>query len=122
VGKYTQTVTGQFYPYIRPQETGTKTDIRWWKLTKKGGKGVKFISNVPFSASALHFTTDDLDDFNVKKQRHPVELEEEDMTVFSIDLKQMGVGCVNTWGALPMKKNLLPYNNYEFEFVIEPVK
>ena len=122
VGKYTQTVTGQFYPYIRPQETGTKTDIRWWKLTKKGGKGVKFISNVPFSASALHFTTDDLDDFNVKKQRHSGELEEEDMTVFSIDLKQMGVGCVNTWGALPMKKNLLPYNNYEFEFVIEPVK
>jgi beta-galactosidase len=121
VGRYNQTVTEQFFPYIRPQETGTKTDIRWWNLTQRGGKGVQFYSNIPFSASALHFTTDDFDDFDSKKQRHSGELKERDVTVFSIDLKQMGQGCINTWGALPMEKYRVPYDNYEFSFIIKPV-
>lgn len=49
LGNYRQTVDEQFYSYIRPQETGTKTDIRWWKQTNKGGNGLMFISEAPFS-------------------------------------------------------------------------
>jgi beta-galactosidase len=122
VGLYQQTVSEQFFPYIRPQETGTKSDIRWWKLTNKAGQGVKIYAAEPFSASALHFTNNDLDDFEAKEQRHSGELLEQDMTVLSIDLKQMGLGCINTWGALPIEKYRIPYTDYEFSFVVEPVK
>lgn len=121
VNKYNQTVSQQFYPYIRPQECGTKSDIRWWKLTDKGGMGVKVYSSLPFSASALHYTTADLDDMERKEQRHSGELEERDITVLSVDLKQMGLGCINTWGALPMEKYRIPYDDYEFSFIVEPV-
>lgn len=58
LGNYKQTVEEQFYSYIRPQETGTKTDIRWWKQTNKGGNGLMFISEAPFSASALNYSID----------------------------------------------------------------
>lgn len=121
IGKYKQTVSEQFFPYIRPQETGTKSDVRWWELTQKSGMGLKIYASVPFSASALHFTNNDLDDFEQKEQRHSGELEEQDMTVLSIDLKQMGLGCINTWGALPMEKYRLPYQDYEFTFIVEPI-
>ncbi len=121
VNKYNQSVSQQFYPYIRPQECGTKSDVRWWKLTNKRGIGVKIYSTLPFSASALHYTTADLDDMERKEQRHSGELEQRDITVLSVDLKQMGLGCINTWGALPMEKYRMPYNNYEFSFVVEPI-
>lgn len=121
INTYKQTVSEQFYPYIRPQETGTKSDIRWWKLTNRGGKGFKIYSDIPFSASALNYTNTDLDDFDVKDQRHTTELLEQDFTILSIDLKQMGLGCINSWGALPIEKYRIPYGNYEFSFVIELV-
>ncbi|SMO51934.1 beta-galactosidase [Saccharicrinis carchari] len=121
VGKYQQTVSEQFFPYIRPQETGTKSDVRWWKLTQKSGIGVKVYAPDLFSVSALHFTNNDLDDFESKEQRHSGELVERDITVLSIDLEQMGLGCINTWGALPMEKYQIPYNDYEFTFMVEPI-
>lgn len=62
LGKYSQTVDEQFYPYIRPQETGTKTDIRWWQQMNMGGKGIRFTAETPFSASALHYSIESLDD------------------------------------------------------------
>ena len=70
LGNYRQTVDEQFYSYIRPQETGTKTDIRWWKQTNKGGNGLMFISEAPFSASALNYSIESLDDGVQKDQRH----------------------------------------------------
>ena len=122
IDRFEQTVSEQFFSYIRPQETGTKSDVRWWKLTAKCGKGVKVYSDAPFYASALHFKNDDLDDFEGKDQRHSGELEEQDLTILSIDGKQMGLGCINTWGAYPMEKYRLPYGDYEFTFIIEPMK
>jgi beta-galactosidase len=121
VDRYQQTVSEQFFPYIRPQETGTKSDVRWWKLTNRAGMGVKIMAAKPFSASALHFTTADLDDGDAKEQRHSGELEEQDLTVLSIDKAQMGLGCINTWGALPMEKYRLPFQDYEWTFMVEPL-
>ena len=60
----------QYYPYIRPQESGTKSDIRWWKLTDIDGRGLAIRSDVPFSASALNYLPEDLDDGWDKDQRH----------------------------------------------------
>ncbi|WP_251966510.1 glycoside hydrolase family 2 TIM barrel-domain containing protein [Parabacteroides sp. AD58] len=122
IGKYVQTVDEQFYSYIRPQETGTKTDIRWWNQTNKGGNGIQFVGKAPFSASALHYTMESLDDGLEKDQRHSELVPQTDYVNFCIDKVQMGLGCVNSWGALPLEKYMVPYQDYDFTFVIKPIQ
>lgn len=122
IGLYNQSVTEQFYPYIRPQETGNKTDIRWWKLLNMKGDGLMFVAEAPFSASALHYTIESLDDGDFKKQSHSGELEEFNLTNFLIDKAQQGLACVNSWGALPLPEYRLKYDNYEFIFIMIPIK
>ena len=122
LGKYTQTVDEQFYSYIRPQETGTKTDIRWWKQTNKGGNGLMFVADAPFSASALHYSIESLDDGRQKEQRHSELVPRIDYTNVCIDKVQMGLGCVNSWGALPLEKYRLHYGDYEFSFIMTPIQ
>ena len=121
LGKYRQTVKEQFYPYIRPQETGTKTDIRWWRLLNIGGNGLQFVSDAPFSASALNYTIESLDDGAGKDQRHSPEVEKANFTNFCIDKAQTGLACVNSWGAIPLEKYRLPYQDYELSFIMTPV-
>lgn len=121
IGKYRQTVEEQFYPYIRPQETGTKTDVRWWRLLDISGRGLQFVADAPFSASALNYTIESLDDGAGKDQRHSSEVEKSDFTNFCIDKVQMGLACVNSWGTLPLEKYRLPYQDYEFSFIMSPV-
>ena len=122
LGIYRQSVDEQFYFYIRPQETGTKTDIRWWKQLNAGGNGLKVVGDAPFSASALHYTICSLDDDEQKDQRHSPEVQKADLTNLIIDKAQMGLGCVNSWGALPLPQYMLPYGDYEFTFILTPVK
>ena len=124
IGLYDQTVKEQFYPYIRPQETGNKTEVRWWKLTNKAGQGAVFKSDVPFSASALNYLTEDLDDGINKEahQSHSGELEERDFVQFRILAKQMGLGCIDSWGAWPLKNYMIPYGDYSFTFLILPTQ
>lgn len=122
IGKYRQTVAEQFYPYIRPQETGTKTDIRWWRLLNIGGNGLQCVADAPFSASALNYSIDSLDDGAQKDQRHSPEVTKADFTNFCIDKAQMGLGCIDSWGALPLEKYRLPYQDYEFSFILTPVQ
>ena len=121
LGKYRQTVAEQFYPYIRPQETGTKTDIRWWRLLNISGNGLQFVSDAPFTASALNYTIESLDDGAAKDQRHSPEVEKADFTNFCIDRVQTGLACVNSWGAIPLEKYRLPYQDYELSFIMTPV-
>ena len=120
IGLYSQTVTEQFYPYIRPQECGTKSDIRWWRIANAEGHGLKIHAGAPFSASALHYTIESLDDGLSKCQRHSPEVEQADVTNLCIDKIQAGLGCVNSWGSMPMPEYLVPYSDYEFTFVLTP--
>lgn len=122
VGLYEQDVSEQFYAYIRPQETGTKSDIRWWKQTTAGGTGLCFISDDLFSASALNYTLESLDDGVEKDQRHAPEISKSDFVTLCIDKEQMGLGCINSWGALPLPEYRVAYQDYEFTFVISPVQ
>ena len=122
LGRYRQLVKDQYYPYIRPQESGTKSDIRWWKLTDIDGRGLAIRSDVPFSASALNYLPEDLDDGWDKDQRHSGELKPRGLTTLSFDLKQMGLGCINSWGAWPLQPYLLPYQDYTFQVVITPIR
>ncbi|MGL4519829.1 MAG: glycoside hydrolase family 2 TIM barrel-domain containing protein [Phocaeicola sp.] len=119
---YRQTVEEQFFSYIRPQENGTKTDIRWWKQLNVSGNGWQIVADAPFSASALNYTIDSLDDGQHKGQSHSEEVKKADFTNLCIDKAQMGLGCVNSWGAWPLQQYQLPYGDYEFSFILTPAK
>ena len=95
--------------------------LRWYRVLDDSGRGLEIVSCVPFSASALHYRIETLDDGEEKSQRHSCELEEDDVTNVCVDLVQMGLGCVNSWGALPRPEYTLPYQDYEFVFIIKPI-
>lgn len=120
VGKYKQTSAEQFYSYIRPQENGNKTDIRWWKQTDGNGNGLMFLASTPLSISALEYSQEELTDGTEKGQRHSELLNKNGNINMNIDKIQMGLGCVNSWGAIPMSKYMLPYANYEYSFTMKP--
>ncbi len=122
IGRYKQLVKEQYYPYIRPQESGTKSDIRWWKVVDIDGRGLLVRSDVPFYASALNYAQEDLDDGMAKEQRHSGELKPREYTTVSLDGHQMGLGCKDSWGAWPWEQYRLPYGDYSFNFVLTPVK
>ncbi len=123
VGVYSQTADEQAYHYIRPQETGTRSDIRWWKQTTIGGRGIRVTSDAAFSASALHYSMESLDDGPVKSQRHFNEVAESDFTELCIDKLQAGVGGIASWGsgAYALPEYRVNYADREFTFVIEPI-
>lgn len=121
IGRYEQKVSDQFYPYIRPQETGTKTDIRYWCQLNRAGNGLEFTATAPFSASALNYSIESLDDYPEKKQSHGSQVKKVDYTNLCIDKVQMGLACVNSWGALPLPEYMVPYGDYSFTFLMKPV-
>lgn len=120
-GLYRQTVAEQFYPYIRPQETGNKTDIRFWRQLNHAGTGIEIVAAQPFSASALDRTIESLDEGTAKRQGHSQEVPRADVTNLLIDKAQMGLGCIDSWGAWPIEKYRLPYGDYSFTFMIRPI-
>ncbi len=121
IGHYQQKVEDQYYPYIRPQESGTKSDLRWWRVLNVSGSGLEFVSDAPFSASALDYTIESLDDGMDKDQRHSQQVEKSKSTNVSVDKVQMGLGCVNSWSALPLPEYMVPYDDYTFNMIIKPV-
>lgn len=122
LGIYRQSVDEQFYSYIRPQENGTKTDIRWWKMLNPAGNGIKVVSAAPFSASALHYTIESLDEGWSKQNWHSPEVEEADLTNLCIDKAQAGLGCEDSWGRITRPEYQVPYGDYEFTFILSPVQ
>ena len=121
LGIYKQSVSEQFYPYIRPQENGTKSDIRWWKTLNAAGHGIQVVAAEAFSASALHYTIESLDEGLYKKQGHSQEVEEADLTNFCFDKIQAGLGCEDSWGRIARPEYQVPYGDYEFTFILMPM-
>ena len=117
---YSDEADNQYFPYIRPQESGTKSDIRWWKQTDATGLGLQVKSCTPFYASALHFDTEELDDGDEKEQRHSFDLKKSKYTNLFLDAAHMGVGGENSWGAWPLEKYRVHYGNKTFNFVLIP--
>lgn len=120
VGLYRQSVGEQFHPYIRPQENGAKTDIRWWSVSDASGRGVTVTSPTLFIATALHYTQESLDDGDDKRQSHSELVAESDGTYVSIDKAISGLGCVNSWGSQPLEKYRVRCENREFTFRLTP--
>lgn len=122
IGRYTQEATDTFYPYIRPQETGLHGDLRYWCLLSDDGTGLGFYSDAPFFASALPYSIDTLDGYPEKGQKHSELLDPDPASLFvRLDGYHMGLGCINTWGALPLDKYLLSERVYTTRFLITPV-
>ena len=120
IGVYTDDADNQYFPYIRPQESGAKSDIRWWKQTDATGLGLQVKSCTPFYASAIHFDTEELDDGDDKEQRHSFDLKKSKFTNLFLDSAHMGVGGENSWGAWPLEKYRVHYGNKTFTFTLIP--
>ena len=143
VGLWKQTVNEQYhYGYVRVQDSGTKTDLKWLRVTDRNGTGLEITSDVLFSASALPFSQKDMDctindpnprpnssNVQVGAPIHSLELKalahENDRangtTFVNFDLAEMGVGCINSWGAWPLEKYQIKAEERDFNFVIRPV-
>ena len=123
IGVYNQSVSSQYYPYVRPQETGNKTALRWWKVVNDGGMGLCFHSDREFSASALDRLTDDMDDGADKyiHQSHGNSVNPRPLTSVQIDGAQQGLGCIDSWKSEPRPQYMLHHDNYDFTFVITPI-
>ena len=119
LGIYEQTADEQFWKYVRPQETGTKTGMRWWQQGP-----LKFFSDKEFTASALHYTIAEMDEGEEKDQRHPEQMEKSQFTNLYIDAVMAGVGDIDSWSydAEALPKYRVNYEDREFQFTIVPVK
>ena len=122
LGYYQNDVSKEYFPYIRPQESGNHTDIRWFRVDD-GQKGLLFYSSAPMECSALPYLLEDLDDGPYKDKKHghhSGDLVERPLTQVHIQQMQMGLGCVNSWGAWPLEPYLLRYGSRDFTFAIKP--
>lgn len=123
LGIYENTVTNQFYNYIRPQENGTHVDLRWYTVgSKKHDCKLMVTAQETFSASALHYSIDSLDEGVEKHNMHSADVAPQDLTNLIIDQRQMGLGCVNSWSAWPRPEYQMPYQDYTFKFTLTPIK
>jgi beta-galactosidase len=122
IGVYTDKVENQYYKgYIRPQESGNKTDVRWLSLTDELGKGIRIEGAQPLSFTAINHSTEDLDPGLTKKQQHPTDLPVKRNVFLSIDLKQRGVGGDDSWGAYPHRQYRLMDKKYSYSYIIKLV-
>lgn len=119
IGCYENRVENQFYEYIRPQETGNKTDVRWMSLLDDGGYGIRITGLQPISFSALHFSPEDLDPGLTRKMQHTIDIIPQKNIFLHIDLKQRGLGGDNSWGMNPHNEYRLLDKKYSYSYMIE---
>ncbi len=116
VGLYRNTVDKMWFPYIKPQETGNRTGVRWVSFTDDHGFGLKATGLPLLYFSAWPFHMEQLEIHN-----HPSEIAfSKDITV-NLDYRQMGVGGDNSWGDLPHQEFLLPATQYDYRFRLQAV-
>lgn len=120
VGLYSDNVRNQYYSgYIRPQESGYKTDVRWFSVTNKAGQGFLVEGIQPICFSAIDHSVEDLDPGLTKKQQHPTDLPPSRNVYVNIDLNQRGVGGDDSWGALPHDQYRLLDKKYSYSYVLK---
>ena len=135
---YESNVKDQYYPYIRPQENGNKTDVRWVALSNNNGNGLLVVSNDKkgLSVSALHMPNEDFDtteglDYGdvakvdlkyridgvpeVNESKHTIDIKEQNLVQLNIDMIQRGVTGNDSWGSLPENKYLI-YGNVKHTY------
>ncbi len=122
VGIYKDEVENLYHDrYIRPQESGNRTGVRWVQLTNDAGAGIVVEGEQPINFTALHHLAEDMDPGLKKNNMHPTDVKERDLVSLHIDLKQRGLGGDDSWGRLPHKPYLLLDKKYSYSYTIRPV-
>jgi beta-galactosidase len=122
VDLYEASVEDLYFPYIRPQENGYKTDVRWATFTDTNGQGIKITAPNYFSFSAHHQYNKDFDAGESKQQRHTTDIKKRDLVNINIDYKQMGIGGDNSWGRKPLEQYQIKPRNLSYSYIISPLK
>ncbi|WP_299668304.1 glycoside hydrolase family 2 TIM barrel-domain containing protein [uncultured Polaribacter sp.] len=122
VGVYEASVEELYFPYIRPQENGYKTDTRWISFTNEAGKGIKVTAKDFISFNAHHQYNKDFDAGDQKAQRHTTDIKKRDLVNINIDYRQMGVGGDNSWGKMPLEKYRIKAQDLSYSYKIQPIK
>lgn len=107
--------------YVRPQESGYKTEARWIQLTNADGTGLRVEGLQPLSFSAMPQLTEDFDEGTTKKNRHPTDIVKRPFVTLHVDLAQRGVGGDNSWGAETHDAFRLTAKRYTYGFVLKAV-
>ena len=126
IGKYEANVKDEYYPYVRPQESGNHTDIRYFSIFNPAtGKGITFEGYAPMECSAIPYLVEDLD-AGIEKEhawgQHSGDLVEKGLVQLHIQQRQFGLGCIDSWGSSPMEKYRMHYQDRCFRFVIKAKK
>ena len=116
IGLFSGEVKDILHNYVRPQECGNRTDVRWVVLQDESGAGLMVVGQQDINFSAWPYTMDDL-----AKAKHPNEFPERDSITLNVDYQQMGVGGDNSWGARPHPQYTLPAKEYSYAFVLRSV-
>ena len=123
IGKYESDVKDEYYPYVRPQESGNHTDIRYFSIfNPASGKGITFEGYAPMECSAIPYSIEDLDSGDEKEHawgQHSGDLVDKGLTQVHIQQRQYGLGCIDSWMTKPMDKYRMHYGDREFRFVIK---
>ncbi len=123
IGIYGGEVNKQYWnKYVRPQESGNHCDVTWWRMEAADRPNICFNACGPMEVSALPYEMDDLDDGPRKDahQSHSGDLVERDYTVVQVRAFQMGLGCVNSWGAWPQDQFVPKYEDHTFTYIVSP--
>ena len=128
MGRYEQRVADQFdYTYPRPQECANHGGLRWFKVLDREGVGLEFAAKDKFSASAIPFSRREYD-LSKEACTHTQDLQRlagereagTGSTYVNLDLRQMGLGGINTWSTEPLDDYKIPADEYVFKFVVRP--
>lgn len=116
-GIYSQPISEFNEPYIVPQETGNRTDVRWMFLSSKTQNGLLIVADSLLSMNAWPYTQQ-----NIETARHTDKLKDAGYITLNIDLKQMGVGGNDSWSDVgaPLPKYQIPASNYRYSFYLLP--
>lgn len=121
VGIYSHKVSDMTVPYIRPQENGNRTDVRWLTIADTQNKGLRIEGLQPLSINALNNLPEDFDPGLSKKQQHMSDVVAGENTYLYVDLKQSGLGGDNSWGRQAHDQYRLTESDFSYSFVISPL-
>ena len=121
-GLYSSDIANEFHRYVRPQETGNKTDVSWFEVSRDDGIGLKVVTKELINFSTWPFHPQEISHSGKgNPQKHGNEIKTGEVVTLNIDLDQMGVGGDNSWGAPVHSEYLIYPGSYQYQFSIQAV-
>lgn len=124
-------VIDQEFPYVRPQEFGNRTNVRWATMLDEKGNGLMVCSDTLMSTSAWQYAPEDLDFVPDPRgaesasglvpvpTSHASDLIPSGYITWNIDYRQMGLGGDNSWGRPVHEEYTIPAKKYSWGFTLK---